>query len=188
MSQAYVTRLSEVLFAYGDKLLIGALYGFLMLGNYFFAAQYLFLMDAIPRSIAQYLLPQESEGKGNKKIKILSVVIAVIIVVISIIFVPVGVKTFFPKFEESIILIQIMSLAIIPTAIYQIQITEFLGRENSRIVMIGSVSQAVLFLMFVVVLGNSFGLTGIAIGLVISAVFRVIFNFFAGRRLTSITH
>ena len=157
ISQAYVTRLSEVLFAYGDKLLIGSLFGFMMLGNYFFAAQYLFLMDAIPRSISQYLLPQESEGKGNKKIKIFSVAIASFIVVISIIFVPLGVKTFFPKFEESIVLIQIMSISIIPSTIYLIQNTEFLGKENSRIVMIGSICQATLFLALVIVLGLSFG-------------------------------
>jgi O-antigen/teichoic acid export membrane protein len=182
--QAYFTRLSEVLFSYGDKLMIGSMFGFLMLGNYFFAAQYLFLMDAIPRSIAQYLLPQESEGKKNKKIKILSVIMAIFIVIISIIFVPVGVKAFFPKFEESIILIQIMSLAIIPTAIYQIQITEFFGKENSRVVMIGSVTQAGLFLLLVLILGQSFSLIGIAVGLVISAVFRTIFNLIANQYLS----
>ena len=182
--QAYFTRLSEVLFSYGDKLMIGSMFGFLMLGNYFFAAQYLFLMDAIPRSIAQYLLPQESEGKKNKKIKILSVIMAIFIVIISIIFVPVGVKDFFPKFEESIILIQFMSLAIIPTAIYQIQITEFFGKENSRVVMIGSVTQAGLFLLLVLILGQSFSLIGIAVGLVISAVFRTIFNLIANQYLS----
>jgi O-antigen/teichoic acid export membrane protein len=77
-----------------------------------------------------------------------------------------------------------MSLAIIPTAIYQIQITEFLGKENSRVVMIGSVTQAGLFLILVLILGQSFSLIGIAVGLVISAVFRTIFNLIASLYLT----
>ena len=147
MLQAYATRLSLVIFWWGDKLLIGAWFGFTLLGSYYFAAQYLMLIDTIPRSIAQYLLPQESTGTKNKKIKILSILLASLIALISIIFVPFGIEAYFPQFEESIFPIQIMSIAIIPITISQIQMTEFLGKENSRIVLIGSVFQAGLYLL-----------------------------------------
>ena len=63
-------RISQVLLMYGDKILIGSIFGFSMLGNYYFAFQVFMLLDTIPKSISQYLLPQEAEGKKNKKLKI----------------------------------------------------------------------------------------------------------------------
>ena len=183
MLQAYATRLSLVIFWWGDKLLIGAWFGFTLLGSYYFAAQYLMLIDTIPRSIAQYLLPQESTGTKNKKIKILSILLASLIALISIIFVPFGIEAYFPQFEESIFPIQIMSIAIIPITISQIQMTEFLGKENTRIVLIGSVFQAGLYLLLLIPLGQNFALTGIAVGLVFAAISRTIFNLIMGMHL-----
>lgn len=183
MLQAYATRLSLVIFWWGDKLLIGAWFGFTLLGSYYFAAQYLMLIDTIPRSIAQYLLPQESTGTKNKKIKILSILLASLIALISIIFVPFGIEAYFPHFEESIFPIQIMSIAIIPITISQIQMTEFLGKENTRIVLIGSVFQAGLYLLLLIPLGQNFALTGIAVGLVFAAISRTIFNLIMGMHL-----
>ena len=43
MLPAYSNRLLDVSFVWGDKLLIGSIFGLTMLGSYFFAAQYLFL-------------------------------------------------------------------------------------------------------------------------------------------------
>lgn len=183
MLQAYATRLSLVIFWWGDKLLIGAWFGFTLLGSYYFAAQYLMLIDTIPRSITQYLLPQESTGTKNKKIKILSILLASLIALISIIFVPFGIEAYFPQFEESIFPIQIMSIAIIPITISQIQMTEFLGKENTRIVLIGSVFQAGLYLLLLIPLGQNFALTGIAVGLVFAAISRTIFNLIMGMHL-----
>ena len=183
MLQAYATRLSLVIFWWGDKLLIEAWFGFTLLGSYDFAAQYLMLIDTIPRSIAQYLLPQESTGTKNKKIKILSILLASLIALISIIFVPFGIEAYFPHFEESIFPIQIMSIAIIPITISQIQMTEFLGKENTRIVLIGSVFQAGLYLLLLIPLGQNFALTGIAVGLVFAAISRTIFNLIMGMHL-----
>ena len=76
---------------------------------------------------------------------------------------------------------QIMSIAIIPTAISQIQIAQFLGKENSRIVLIGGILQACLYLFLLILLGNSLGLIGIALGLLISVIIRTIFNLIIGK-------
>jgi len=176
MLPAYSNRLLDVSFVWGDKLLIGSIFGLSMLGSYFFAAQYLFLLQTIPLSIFQYLVPQESEGKKNKNIKIFSIILASLIAVISYLTIPFFVGTFFPNFEESIELMQIFSLAVIPITISQIQITQFLGKEKSQMVLIGGVFQTTIYLLFVVLLGNYFGLRGIAIGLVISVIIRIILN------------
>jgi len=183
MLPAYSNRLLDVSFVWGDKLLIGSIFGLSMLGSYFFAAQYLFLLQTIPLSIFQYLVPQESEGKKNKNIKIFSIILASLIAVISYLTLPFFVGTLFPNFEESIELMQIFSLAVIPITISQIQITQFLGKEKSQMVLIGGVFQTTIYLLFVVLLGNYFGLRGIAIGLVISVIIRIILNLLIAKRL-----
>jgi len=175
----FSNRLSGVILWWGDKILIGALFGFSFLGNYQFAAQYLLLLEAIPRSIGQYLLPHEAEGTKNKKIKLFSIVISVLITIISIIIVPFGVTAFLPHYNESILPMQIMSIAIIPFTIIAIQTSEFLGKEKSRIVLIGSFLQAGLYVLLIIIFGYMWDIIGIAIGLVISTITRTIFNFVA---------
>jgi len=179
----YSNKLSDVLFTWGDKLVIASLFGFSFLGNYYFAMQFLLLMDVIPRSIGQYLLPQESEGKKNIGIKKLAIISSVIVAIVVIIGVPFGVNTLFPKYNESIILIQILSIAIIPMTISTIQQTQFLGKENSRIVLIGSVLQSGIYLMVIIFLGESLGLIGIATGFLIAVLTRVFFNQFAAKEI-----
>jgi len=179
MTKMCSIRISNVFFWWGDKLVIGALFGFSFLANYVFAAQYLLLLDAIPRSISQYLLPQESEGLKNKKIKIFSVGLSVIVAIVSIVTIPFGVTNILPQYEESIFPIQIMSIAIIPLFISAIQQAEFLGKENSNIVFVGSVLQSITYLLLIILLGQLYGLIGIAVGFLTAAIIRTIFNLVA---------
>jgi len=172
----YGNRISRVLLWSGDKLLIGSMFGFSFLGNYYFAAQVLMLLDTIPRVISLYLIPQESEGQKNKKLKIFSIIVACLIALISIILAPILVKELLPQYEETIVPIQILSLAIIPLSISMIQQSEFLGRENPKFVLLGSALQSILYLILIVVLGQSYGLLGIASGFLISTIFRTLFN------------
>ena len=183
MLESYTARLSFVFQHAGDKLLIGSLFGFFILGSFYLAAQYYILLAVIPKSIAQYLLPQESKGKKNKKIKIFSVSIASVITLISIVFVPLGVETFFPTFPESILPMQILSLALIPSSVSVILQTQFLGKENSRIVLIGGILQVGTYFLSIIFLGQSFGLIGIAIGFTTSIILRMVFNLFATMHL-----
>jgi len=173
---SFGNKISHVLLWSGDKILIGSMFGFSFLGNYYFAVQVLMLLDAIPRSIAQYLIPQESEGQKNKKLKIFSIIVACIVALTSIVLAPILVMEILPQYEDAIMSIQILSIAIIPLSISMIQQSEFLGRENPKFVLLGSAFQSALYLIFVVVLGQSYGLLGIALGFLISAIFRTLFN------------
>jgi len=110
---SYANMLSVVFFIWGDKLVIGTLFGFSLLGSYFFAAQYLLLLQVIPRSVHQYLLPQEAEGQKNTKLKIFSVIFAGLISVASIILVPIGIENLLPEYQDSILPIQIMSIGMV---------------------------------------------------------------------------
>jgi len=177
MLHLFSTRLATVFVRWGDKILIGSLLGFSALANYFIAVQYLFLLNAIPLSVAIYLMPQEAQGKKNKKIKIFSIIVSCLVSIISIIFIPYGMNNFLPEYEESIILMQILSVGIIPITIASIQGAEFLGKEHSRVVLIASVLQVGVYFGLIILLSQEFGMVGIAIGLVLTTCIRVIFNF-----------
>jgi len=168
-------------------LVIGALFGFSILGEYHFAVQFLFLLESLPRALSIYLVPQEAEGKKNKKIKMLSIGAAILLAVISIVTVPYGVNAFLPEYHESILPIQILSIAIIPLSISSIQTSEFLGKENSKLVLIGSIIQSGLYFLLIIVLGQSFGISGMAIGFLTAAIVKTVFNFISGYRFNSFT-
>jgi len=148
MLHLWSRNISQVFVHWGDRLLIGSLFGFSILGEYHFAVQFLFLLGTMPRSLSVYLVPQEAQGKKNKKIKILSLGAAILIAAISIVTVPYGVDVFLPEYHESILPMQILSIAIIPLSISSIQTSEFLGKENSKLVLIGSILQSGVYIFF----------------------------------------
>jgi len=175
---ANANRLSLAFFQWGDKLIIGAIFGFTFLASYYFAAQYLLLLQNIPRSVQQYLLPQEAAGQKNKKLKIFSVIIACFITIISIILIPIGVENFLPQYTDSILPIQIMSVGLIPLTISSIQQTKFFGHENSQLVLFGSILESSLYLTLIIVLGQIYGLVGIAYSFLAAVILRTVFNQF----------
>jgi len=177
MLHSYAMRLTEVFIRYGDKLLIGSLFGFTLLGSYYFAIQYLFLLITIPHSLSVYLIPQESQGKKNKNIKIFSIAFSCLIATVSVLVIPYGINAFLPKYEESIISMQILSVGIIPLFITTIQDSEFFGQEKSRIVLFGSVFQSAFYIISIIVFGQMYGLIGLSIGFVLAVTIRAIFYF-----------
>jgi len=181
MTNNYIIGLNQILFWWGDKLIIGSLFNFEVLGNYQIATHFLLVLYTIPSATFVYLVPQESKGIKNKKIKIYSVLLSIVISIISIISIPFFIDSFLPKYHESILAMQIMSLAIIPIAISMIYESEYIGKDTSRIVLIGSTAQTGLYFLLLIVLGNVFGLIGFALGFLISSIFRSIFNFIMKR-------
>jgi len=175
---SYATRLSGVLFAWGDKIIIGILFGFILLGDFYFAFQYYALLIAIPRAVGQYLVPQESQGKKNKKIKQFSILIACSVAILSIFLVPDGVRLFIPKYEDAILPIQIMSISIIPAVISSIQQSEFAGKENSKVILIGEIIRSGIYITLIIFLGINFGIIGLAFGVFISNIAQVMYNLF----------
>jgi len=175
MVNSWLVGLNKSLFRWGDKVLIGSLLGFSVLGGYHLAFQYLLMLDAIPNSLAAYLLPQESEGKRNKKIKIFAVGISCVAAFISIIILPYIIDSFFPAYQESILPGQILSIGIIPITIYTVYESKFFGKQRPKLVLIGNALQTILYFLLIIFLGLEFGITGLAISFLISTVIRTIY-------------
>lgn len=176
MIYTYLTSLAIIFFHWGDKTVIGELFGFSVLGPYLLAFQFFILLKAIPTSLMVYLLPQESEGKSNKKFKIFSIILACLVVVISIPLIPIGIPEFFPEYSESILPMQILSIGVIPMTISAILESKFLGNLKSRTVLMGSLLQVGIYFSLIFTIGAQWGLEGIAISFIVSLTIKSVFN------------
>jgi len=158
-----------------DKIIVAPLLGFAILGNYSLALQIINLMMIFPSILYKYLLPEESTGTSNKQVKIFLIIFSIFISILGIFIAPMLVENFFPKFIEAIDAIKIMSLVVIPGSIALILEAQFLGKEKSKIVIIGTGISLVFLTIGMIVLGSWFGITGVAWSLVIATTAKTTF-------------
>ena len=151
-----------------DKIVVAPLLGFAILGNWSLAYQAIAVMSILPNVFQKYLLPQESTGVKNKKPKIVVIVFSVFVAILGILVGPILISEFFPKFTEAVDAIRIMSVALIPTTIAVILEAEFLGKEKSGVVLIGTAILMTSLIIGMIVLGSLMGIEGIAYSFVIA--------------------
>ena len=151
-----------------DKIVVAPLLGFAILGNWSLAYQAIAVMSILPNVFQKYLLPQESTGVKNKKPKIVVIVFSVFVAILGILVGPILISEFFPKFTEAVDAIRIMSVALIPTTIAVILEAEFLGKEKSGVVLIGTAILVTSLIIGMIVLGSLMGIEGIAYSFVIA--------------------
>jgi len=175
MSNSYLLDLARTFSIYADKLIVLPLFGFAILGSYQLGIQYLTILVILPNVVFQYILPHDATGKTNVKLKIITIIVSCILAIISMIFIPWILPIFFQEFYESIILIQILSIAIIPKTISMMYMSNFLGSEKSKVVLAGSVIYIIGQILGIFILGDLIGIEGIAWALVIASCIEAIF-------------
>ena len=186
MMHNYFINLNWFLLWFGDKLLIGTLFGFSSLASYQLASQYLLFLNTIPLSLSVYLLPHEAQGIQNKKLKLISIIFSVVITIVSLLVLPFAVEFLLPDYVESILIMQILSLAIIPLLISSILESEFLGREKSNVVLFASGIQVGLyFILIIIINANNLGLFEIGLAFVVSSIARTGINLISKYHLYS---
>lgn len=187
MTSSYMLDLSKTFSAYVDKLIIGPIFGFALLGNYQLGIQFLSLLSILPGIVYQYILPHDASGNANRKLKKLTIFVSVILAVLGILLAPVILPVLFPKFIKAVEVIQIVSLAIIPSTINLTYISKFLGNENSKIVMIGSGIYLLTQITSIFILGQYFGVYGISAAIVLAtsseSIFLIIINKITDKKL-----
>lgn len=166
---SYALDLSRTFSGYTDKLIVAPLFGFAILGNYQLGIQILSILGILPGIVYQYILPRDSSGESNKKLKKITLTISIILAILGFILAPIILPVLFPKFIDAIEVIQIVSISVIPSTINLIYISKFLGNELSKIVLIGSGIFLAVQIVSIFVLGESIGVNGIAMALVLGA-------------------
>ena len=78
-----------------------------------------------------------------------------------------------------------MSISVIPRTISQIQLTEYLGKGNSRIVLMANIFHVTIYFLLIIGLGESFGLLGLAFAFLIPSSLKPIFILIIGSRIST---
>ena len=172
---SYALDLSRTFSGYTDKLIIAPLFGFAILGNYQLGIQVLAILTILPGIVYQYILPRDSSGDSNKKLKKLTIAVSIILAGLGFILAPIILPVFFPKFTEAIEVIQIVSISVIPSTINLMYISKFLGNELTKIVLVGSGIFLSVQIISILILGELLGVNGVAIALVLGASTEAIF-------------
>jgi len=168
LSHNYIAELSATARNHVDKLIIAPLLGFSFLGNYFLGLQVLAIMLIIPGIVFKYTLPEDSTGKSTGKIKILTIIVSFFIMLLGIFVAPLVIPIVLPEYAATIDLIPILSLVIIPRTISVMLTSSFLGKENSKYVVIGNIITFGVLVVSLFPLAELFEITGVAIAYVIA--------------------
>ena len=168
LSHNYIAELSATARNNVDKLIIAPLLGFSFLGNYFLGLQVLAIMLINPGIVFKYTLPEDSSGESTGKIKILTVIVSFFIMLLGIFVAPLVIPIVLPEYADTIDLIPILSLVIIPRTISVMLTSSFLGKENSKYVVIGNIITFGVLVVSLFPLAELFEITGVAIAYVIA--------------------
>jgi len=158
-----------------DKIIIGFLFGFSILGIYQLSFQLLMMLKLLPAGIYRYLLPQESMGMNSRVIKRIGMGSSILAASLGLFATPWFLSTYFPNFNESIELVQIMSLSVIPNTAVAIRSAELLGKERSREVLFGSLISVATLISGIILIGSALGSIGLAIAVTLSQFTQAIF-------------
>ena len=158
-----------------DKIILAPLLGFTLLGNYSLSLQIFTILVMLSSISFKYLLPQDSSGVSNKKLKKIIILISIGISLLGFFVLPKIIPIFFPKFIDTVDAIGIMSIAVVPEAITMLYISKFLSNENSRYVLIAKILALSTIIIGFIYAGPIFGIVGLAAIMVCSSIFQASF-------------
>lgn len=165
-----------------DKLIVAPLLGFTLLVNYQLSIQFIAAFQLFPLLVLKFTLPHDSAGNSNRNLKIVVVLISICFTLLILFLAPIVISIFFPKFIYVVDIIQILSISLIPLSINSVYTSKFLGAENSRTVFIATVLLFLIYISGIFILGNTFGIIGVAISYVLAMTTQAIFYFISDLR------
>ena len=152
-----------------DKLIIAPILGFELLGNYSLAMQFFVILLLLPTTVFKYLLTQDSSGKNTKNLKKNTIFASVGLTTFGIVILPMIIPILFPNYIDTVIAIQIISVAIIPSTIGIFYDSKLLSIEKSKFLVIGKGIGLFTMISGFVILGPIYGIIGLAVTLVVSS-------------------
>ena len=165
----YGINISSAVGGQMDKLIIAPILGLELLGNYSLAMQFLVILSLLPTTVFKYLLTQDSSGKNTKNLKKNTIFASVGLATFGIVILPMIIPILFPNYIDTVIAIQIISVAIIPGTIGIFYDSKLLSIEKSKFLVIGKGIGLFTMISGFVILGPIYGIIGLAVTLVVSS-------------------
>jgi len=171
----FMQDITRAMTDHSSKIIIGPLFGFTVLGNYQIGYSVLMLINLIPIIIYQYTITQDSSEIKRDTLKKITILTTSILAVLIFLISPTILPIMFPEYESAVIIIQIVIFAAIPLSMNKMMISEFLGKEKTKIVLFGSIIFIITQLVGIIILGELFAEKGIALSIVIAASAETVF-------------
>ena len=165
----YGINISSAVGGQMDKLIIAPILGLELLGNYSLAMQFAVILMLLPTTVFKYLLTQDSSGKNTKNLKKNTIFASVGLTTFGIVILPMIIPILFPNYIDTVIAIQIISVAIIPSTIGIFYDSKLLSIEKSKFLVIGKGIGLFTMISGFVILGPIYGIIGLAVTLVVSS-------------------
>ena len=121
----------------------------------------------IPEIVFQYVLPQESSGTSHTKLKKVTVIVSMILTILILVLASIILPIIFSEFDEAIVIVQIMSLALVSNAISTMLMSNLLAHEKIQKVVIGQSISLTVIVSRIFLLGEIYGILGAAISFTI---------------------
>lgn len=169
MINSYMLDLRGVFAGSIDKIIIVPLLGFFVLGNYQLGIQIFSVLLILPTIVFQYTVPQNASGNQNSKLKLITILISIGFSALSIFLAPQILPTLFPEFVEAVQVVQIMSLAVVPSTVVLMYLSRFLGEEKNKIMVLGTVIYLIIQISGIMILGKMYGINGVAAAIVLAS-------------------
>ena len=166
-----------------DKVIIAPLLGFILLGNIALALQFYVILMVIPQVVFKYTLSHDASGIPTSRVKLWTFLFAIVTCIATIVLSPHLIPLFFEKFADVVIAIQILSIGVISSTGSLFYMSKFLGLEKSKSPLIGLSIQVAITVLGIVILGQMYGIVGIAISYVLASLGNFTYLFFANRLL-----
>jgi len=132
----------------------------------------------------KFTLPHDASGNPNTNLKISTILASIGFTIFIILFTPTIIPIFFEKFIYAIDLIQILSLSIILVSLNVSYTSKFLGNEQYKIITIATILLILVHISGIFILGEIYGIIGIALSYVLSMSSQTIFYFVMDKRKT----
>ena len=179
----YGINISNAVSGQIDKIIIAPILGFELLGNYALAAQFLVVLMMLSNIVFKYMLSQESSGQNTNRLKNYTILLSIVITIFGVLVIPKIIPILFPKFISAIDAIQIISLSVIPGTIALLYESKLLALEKSKFLVISKISATIIIVGGFLTLGVVYEIIGLALTLLIAAIFQAIFLVIANRIL-----
>lgn len=164
----YVATVAQIISSYVDKIVVGSLFSFAVLGNYQLGFQIYLAMNILPVSLYQYLLPQESAGRMNNSLKKKAIALSIVLAIIAYFASPIVIPRVFPQFDGAVDFTRLIVIAIVPMTIVQIANASLLGRSDNAPLVIGALLFLGTLVLGLIALGSILQLVGLALAVIIS--------------------
>lgn len=189
MINSYMLDISRASNGTIDKIIVAPMLGFALLGNYQLGVQAMSILTLLPSVAFQYFLSHDASGNPNKRLKMITIILSAVLAILGITLSPIVFPVLFPKFNEVIPIVQIMSISIIPGTINLTYISKFIGNEKIRTVFIGSLIFLAVQIITIITLGKIYGVNGVATSFVLAVTLETIYliiadNFFKKKELS----